>query len=68
MDWEKYYQEKEAWKSSPDEVMIQELKGIPPGRVVDLGAGEGTDAIWLAQNAWKVTAVDFSKTALNKAR
>jgi ubiquinone/menaquinone biosynthesis C-methylase UbiE len=35
---------------------------------VDLGAGEGRNAVWLATQGWEVTAVDFSAVGLDKAR
>ena len=37
-----------------------------PGRALDLAAGEGRNAIWLARRGWDVTAVDFSQVALDK--
>lgn len=46
---------------------IQEV-GIVPGRTIELGCGTGTNAIWLAQQGFEVTAVDFSSLALEKAR
>ena len=41
---------------------------IPPGRAIDLGCGEGSNAIYLAQNGFDVTGVDFSHTAIKRAR
>jgi SAM-dependent methyltransferase len=41
---------------------------MPPGRALDLACGEGRNAIWLAERGWKVTAVDFSRVAIEKAR
>ncbi|CQD21225.1 methyltransferase [Mycolicibacterium conceptionense] len=40
---------------------------LPAGRALDLGCGEGGDAVWLAENGWRVTAVDVSETALGRA-
>ncbi len=40
---------------------------MTPGRALDLGCGEGADAMWLAERAWRVTAVDVSQTALDRA-
>ena len=37
---------------------------LPPGRAIDLGCGEGGDALWLAEQGWRVTAVDISPTAI----
>ena len=40
---------------------------LPAGAALDLGAGEGRNAIWLARRGWRVTAVDFSRVALARA-
>jgi SAM-dependent methyltransferase len=45
-----------------------ELADLPAGRAVDLGAGEGRNAIWLARQGWQVTAVDYSQAGLDKGR
>jgi SAM-dependent methyltransferase len=48
---------------------VAELLGpLPPGRAVDLGAGEGRHALWLAERGWQVIAVDFSGTGLARGR
>jgi SAM-dependent methyltransferase len=41
---------------------------LTPGRALDLATGDGRNAIWLAANGWQVTAVDFSRVALARAR
>ena len=45
--------------------MVAELARLDPGRALDLGAGEGADAVWLAERGWEVTAVDFSPAAIS---
>jgi SAM-dependent methyltransferase len=50
-------------------VWIEQLTSdLVPGRVLDLAAGEGRNAIWLAERGWDATAVDFSQVALDRAR
>src|SRR6185312_15171300 len=44
------------------------LAGLPPGDAVDLAAGEGRHALWLAELGWRVTAVDFSGVGLARGR
>ena len=47
---------------------MAELADLPPGRALDLGAGEGRNAVWLATRGWKVTAAYFSAVGLDKGR
>ncbi|HEY0717759.1 MAG TPA: class I SAM-dependent methyltransferase [Streptosporangiaceae bacterium] len=47
--------------------MAAELAALPPGRAIDLGTGEGRNAIWLAERGFTVTAVDFSRAGLARA-
>nr|BFE72494.1 hypothetical protein GCM10020092_057950 [Actinoplanes digitatis] len=51
----------------PNVVLAREVSGLPPGRALDLGCGEGGDAIWMAGLGWAVTAVDISGVALDRA-
>lgn len=68
-DWDERYAAAElVWSVTPNQFVAQELAGLPPGRAVDLAAGEGRNAIWLAGRGWEVTAVDFSQVALDKGR
>jgi len=57
-----------VWSATPNRFVEAELAGLPPGRAVDLAAGEGRNALWLAGRGWRVTAVDFSRVALEKGR
>ena len=67
--WNRRYLEAELlWSAEPNRFLVEEVAGLTPGRALDLGAGEGRNAIWLAGLGWRVTAVDFSEVALDKAR
>lgn len=55
-----------VWSAEPNRFVAEELADLPQGRAVDLAAGEGRNAIWLARRGWRVTAVDFSAVALDK--
>lgn len=57
-----------VWSAKPNQFVAAELADLTPGHALDLAAGEGRNAIWLAGLGWKVTAVDFSQTALDKGR
>src|SRR5215469_15049772 len=66
--WNQRYAETELlWSAGPNRFVEEELADLPPGRALDLGAGEGRNAIWLAERGWQVTAVDFSAAGLAKA-
>ncbi|MEV6288134.1 class I SAM-dependent methyltransferase [Kribbella sp. NPDC051770] len=66
--WNTFYAERDQiWSGKPNVVLVAEVAGLTPGRALDLGCGEGADAIWLAQQGWTVTAVDISTVALERA-
>lgn len=56
------------WSATPNRFVAAELADLPPGRALDLAAGEGRNALWLAERGWQVTAVDFSLVGLDKGR
>jgi SAM-dependent methyltransferase len=65
--WEEFYNEREhVWSGNPNVALVREITGVAPGTALDLGCGEGADAIWLASNGWRVTAIDVSATALDR--
>src|SRR2546423_6224179 len=66
--WNEFYSEHEqVWSGKPNVAFAEEVAGLAPGRALDLGCGEGADAIWLARRGWAVTAVDISTVALQRA-
>ena len=67
--WDERYAAGElVWSAGPNRFVAAELADLPPGRALDLAAGEGRNAIWLARRGWTVTAVDFSRVGLDKGR
>jgi len=67
--WDERYAAAElVWSASPNRFVAAELADLSPGRALDLAAGEGRNALWLAERGWQVTAVDFSRVGLEKAR
>jgi SAM-dependent methyltransferase len=65
--WDERYAASElVWSREPNQFVAAELADLPPGTAVDLAAGEGRNAIWLASRGWSATAVDFSQVALDK--
>jgi thioredoxin reductase len=62
--WEERYRAQPAvWSGRPNPQLVAEAGELPPGRALDVGSGEGADAVWLAEQGWQVTAVDISTTA-----
>ena len=67
-DWDERYAEKQQWSSEPNRLVGDLLADLPPGDAVDLAAGEGRHALWLAGRGWRATAVDFSAVGLDRGR
>ncbi|NLA36710.1 MAG: NAD(P)/FAD-dependent oxidoreductase [Actinobacteria bacterium] len=55
------------WSGKPNGTLAAEVSALPVGRALDIGCGEGADAVWLAQLGWAVTAIDISPTAIERA-
>jgi 2-polyprenyl-3-methyl-5-hydroxy-6-metoxy-1,4-benzoquinol methylase len=55
------------FSGNPNGVLVTEVSDMVPGQALDIGCGEGGDALWLARRGWKVTALDISRTALERA-
>lgn len=67
-EWDGRYSEREQlWSGNPNGALVAEVAGLAPGRVLDVGCGEGADAIWLARQGWDVTALEVSGVALARA-
>ncbi len=68
VEWDRRYETAElVWTASPNRFVVEETEGLAAGRALDLAAGEGRNAVWLAERGWRVTAVDFSAVGLAKA-
>ena len=68
--WDARYtgQDGARWSGRPNGRFRAEVASLPPGRALDVGCGEGADAIWLARSGWTVTAIDISDVAVIRAR
>lgn len=67
--WDERYRGKELlWTAQPNRFLVEAVSGLEPGSAYDLAGGEGRNAVWLAEQGWRVTVVDWSGVALEKAR
>jgi SAM-dependent methyltransferase len=64
---ERYADRDQVWSGQPNNTLVTEIRGLRPGRVLDVGCGEGADAVWLAETGWEVTGLDVSRVALDRA-
>jgi SAM-dependent methyltransferase len=68
IDWdERYASAEQLWSGAPNQALVDAAATRDVGRAVDVGCGEGADAVWLAQQGWGVTALDVSGVALERA-
>jgi len=69
--WDERYRQhgehQPVWSGQPNAQLVAEAEHLVPGAALDVGAGEGADAVWLAHRGWQVTAVDISSVALARA-
>lgn len=68
-EWDSKYSATETmWSEQPNSFLVEKTVEMKPGRALDLGCGEGRNALWLAERGWAVTAVDFSEVAVERGR
>lgn len=69
-EWDARYGEdaERIWSGAPNHALVVEASELPAGRALDVGCGEGADAVWLASRGWQVTGLDPSGVALERAR
>lgn len=66
--WEERYRGAPALSSGEvNAPLVAETSGLPPGRALDVGCGEGGDVLWLAAHGWEATGLDWSQVALDRA-
>jgi SAM-dependent methyltransferase len=64
--WDERYAGGQVWSGNPNEALVAEAAELVAGRALDVGCGEGADAIWLARRGWHVTALDISAIAVTR--
>ena len=67
-DWDSRYAAAQRWSDEPNALAADLLGELPPGTAIDVAAGEGRMALWLATRGWQVTALDFSAAGLRRGQ
>ncbi|MHA6512861.1 class I SAM-dependent methyltransferase [Tessaracoccus sp. Z1128] len=68
-DWDQAYRDTDRmWSGRANEALVAEAPKLHRGRALDVGCGEGADALWLARHGWEVTALDPSLVALERGQ
>ncbi|MEO6997004.1 MAG: methyltransferase domain-containing protein [Terracoccus sp.] len=68
-DWDERYAAHDlVWSAEPNQFVAELVGALPPGRAIDVAAGEGRNAIWMVEQGWAVTAADYSDVATERAR
>ncbi|MDO4919034.1 bifunctional 2-polyprenyl-6-hydroxyphenol methylase/3-demethylubiquinol 3-O-methyltransferase UbiG [Kocuria sp.] len=67
-DWDERYGTADLWSGDPNHSLTAVTAGLTPGTALDVGCGEGADAVWLAENGWTATALDVSRVAVERAQ
>ena len=65
-EWDARYSGDDVWSGNPNGALVAEVATMDAGRALDIGAGEGGDAVWLAEQGWEVTATDISQRAIDR--
>ncbi len=69
LDWDERYSSTERmWSGDPNSSLVAFVEDLDPGTALDVGCGEGADAIWLTRRGWQVVALDVSEVAINRGR
>lgn len=66
--WNEVWDGSDPECAAPDAILASETADMPPGSALDLGCGDGGNAVWLAKRGWRVTALDFSRSAIRAGR
>jgi SAM-dependent methyltransferase len=64
---DRYRSAQQLWSGQPNPQLVTHGTSLTPGDALDVGCGEGADAIWLARQGWTVTGADISAVGLERA-
>ncbi len=66
--WNEIWADIEDCGSGSNEILVDQVESLTPGRALEYGCGTGSNAVWLAKQGWQVTAVDYSGVAIEKGK
>ena len=66
--WNERWAGHDDFTPDADDLLVTEIESLTPGRALDIGCGEGSNAVWLAEHGWQVTATDFADAAIEKGK
>jgi SAM-dependent methyltransferase len=64
LDWDERHKGGDFEGEGPNPTLVAGTSGLKPGTALELASGSGTNAVWLAQQGWRTTAVDWSPVGL----
>ena len=65
---ERYQSTERLWSGNPNETLVDYAAKLTPGTALDIGCGEGADALWLKNHGWEVLGIDFAPTAVARTK
>ena len=65
--WDEIWEATDVTQDDHDDILKNSIEGLRPGRALDLGCGAGSNVVWLSEQGWRATGVDFSEAAIRKA-
>ena len=66
--WNELYAKREGKEHQFNKFLAERVKGLPPGKALDIGMGQGRNSLFLAQLGWDVTGFDISEVGIKQAQ
>lgn len=64
LDWDERHKVGDFEDRGANPTLVAAVAGLQPGTALELACGSGTNAVWLASQGWRTTAVDWSPVGL----
>lgn len=66
--WNQMFRNGVGFKHEPNQLLVDTVRGVRPGKALDVAMGQGRNALYLASQGWEVTGVDLSDEGIRQAR